>query len=73
MTPTEFRSARHALGLSLNALADRMGVTGRSIRRWEAGSIPLPTLAILAMRYLRRDRPTSQATATDNRPASGPE
>ena len=56
MTPTEFKAARRGLGLSQNALAARMGVTGRTIRRWEAGTIPIPGPVIVLMGYFAKAR-----------------
>ncbi len=53
MTPTEFKTARRELGLSQNALAKRMGVTGRTIRRWEAGDTQIPGPVIVSMRYFK--------------------
>ena len=38
MTPTEFRTAREGLGLSINQLAEVLGVEPRTIRKWEATS-----------------------------------
>ena len=37
MTPEELRAARKAMGLGQDALADALGVSGRSVRGWEAG------------------------------------
>lgn len=37
MTPTEFRAARHTLGLTLAQLARILNVDPRTVRRWEAG------------------------------------
>jgi len=42
MTPADFRKARHALGLSAQAMAFALGVSdGRTIRRWESGENPI--------------------------------
>lgn len=48
MTPQQFKQARNSLGLSCRALALEwgMGQNGeRSIRRWEAGSVPVNPIA----------------------------
>jgi DNA-binding transcriptional regulator YiaG len=37
MTPTEFRSARKALGLTQDQVARVLGVSPPTIRKWEAG------------------------------------
>ena len=42
MTPREFRAARLALGLSVEQLAERLGVDPRSVRRWQNGHGPIP-------------------------------
>lgn len=50
MTPSELKSARHALGLSAEGLADfcRVG-SGRTVRRWEDGTqdVPGPVTVLL--------------------------
>ena len=52
MTPAEFKAARHKLGLSANRCAEifRIG-SGRTIRRWEAGTqdIPGPAQILLTL------------------------
>ena len=52
MTPAEFKSARKALGLTVNALASELRTNERTIRRWEHGDISIPHTAVLAMKYL---------------------
>ncbi|TXI08752.1 MAG: hypothetical protein E6Q76_06785 [Rhizobium sp.] len=43
MTPGDLKAARHALGLSAEALAKWVGVSdGRTVRRWEAGDRDIP-------------------------------
>lgn len=42
MDATALRQARRDLGLSINALARAVGATGRTVRRWEAGSLAIP-------------------------------
>jgi DNA-binding transcriptional regulator YiaG len=42
MTDAEFRCVREWLGVTGDWLADHLGVTGRSVRRWEAGTAPVP-------------------------------
>lgn len=42
MTAAEFRIAREMLGVSGEWLASRLGVTERQVRRWEAGTSPVP-------------------------------
>lgn len=38
MTPTEFKEARHKLGLTLSQTAHIMGVDPRTVRKWEAAT-----------------------------------
>ena len=48
MTPAQFKEARHSLGFSCAALARLwgMGANGdRTIRRWEAGTVPVNPIA----------------------------
>lgn len=42
MTPAEFRCTRELLGLPVDWLADHLGVSVRSVARWEAGTHPIP-------------------------------
>jgi transcriptional regulator with XRE-family HTH domain len=52
MTPEQFKTARKALGLTINALADAFQINKRTVRRWECGDFPIPGTAVLAMQYL---------------------
>lgn len=55
MLPAEVRTARKALGLSANGLAEalRLGKGGgRTVRRWEAGDTPISGPASLAIELL---------------------
>lgn len=55
MTPAEFRAARKALGLSANGMAEalRLGKGGgRTVRRWEAGDVPVSGPVSLAVQLL---------------------
>jgi DNA-binding transcriptional regulator YiaG len=48
MTPKEFKAARNDLGFSAAGLAEtwKMGANGgRTIRRWESGSVPVNPIA----------------------------
>ena len=59
MTPDAIRTARRALGLSANGLAEalRLGKGGgRTVRRWEAGDTPISGPASLAIELLIRQR-----------------
>ena len=57
MTPTEFKEARHTLGLSTAKLAELFQVSsGRTVRRWEAGDRDIPGPAKVLMRWLVTDR-----------------
>ena len=59
LTPTDFRDARKALGLTQKALAEalRMGRHGwQSISKWEGGDNPIPGPVTVAMECLLKDR-----------------
>jgi len=48
MTPQDLKAARHTLGFSCAKLAElwSMGANGgRTIRRWEAGDVPVNPIA----------------------------
>ncbi len=58
MTPAEFKEARHKLGLSAAGLASlwNMGANGgRTIRRWEAGDVPVNPIAAYCIGLMLRD------------------
>ena len=42
MTPSDLKAARRRLGLSIRELATAVGATPRTVRRWQAGSLPIP-------------------------------
>ena len=55
MTPQEFKQARNTLGLSAAGLADlwSMGKNGgRTVRRWEAGDVPVNPIAAYCIRLM---------------------
>jgi transcriptional regulator with XRE-family HTH domain len=54
MTPCELRMVRHTLGLDQDHLARLLGVTERTVRRWEAGSHVIPDGAREDMEDLER-------------------
>lgn len=58
MTPTQVRSARRALGMTQDQLAQalRMGGDGkRAVRRWEAGDRCISGPASVAIGFMLRD------------------
>lgn len=38
MIPHDVKAARKTMGLSINGFADILGVSGRTVRRWEDGT-----------------------------------
>ena len=55
MTPDRIKEIRIALGLSQNGLAEalRLGANGgRTVRRWESGSMPISGPAQVAMELM---------------------
>lgn len=59
MKPSELRAIREGLGLSAAGLAEALGLAkhgGRTVRRWEAGSLPISRRTELAVKALASDR-----------------
>lgn len=56
MTPTDLKSARHLLGMSAEAFGQALGMTGRNIRRLEAGSIKIHASTAARVREMLRER-----------------
>ena len=50
MTAREFQAARRDLGLTIEALAERLGVEPRTVRRWQSGDRKIPSQAAEALR-----------------------
>jgi DNA-binding transcriptional regulator YiaG len=55
MTKKEFRTLRGLIKLSQANLAKELGVTLRTVARWERGEFPIPRVAELALRNLFRE------------------
>ena len=55
MTKGQFRELREAIDYSQAKLAKEMGVTVRTITRWETGEFPIPRIAELALRSVVRE------------------
>ena len=56
MTASAFKAARHALGMTIEALAERLGVEPRSVRRWQSGEREIPGPVVTALGLLLRAR-----------------
>jgi DNA-binding XRE family transcriptional regulator len=52
MRARELKAARTRLGLSQTALGKVLGVHRQSVARWELGSLPVPTVVVLAVEAL---------------------
>lgn len=50
MTPADYRSIREALGLTQAQLAERLGVTRKTVNARETGAGPITAEAALALR-----------------------
>jgi transcriptional regulator with XRE-family HTH domain len=55
MTKGQFKELREAIDYSQAKLAKEMGVTIRTIKRWETGEFPVPRIAELALRSVVRE------------------
>jgi len=55
MTAAEFRTLRDALGLSVEACCRIFAVADRTIRRWDAGRLPVPPQVAAELRAIDAD------------------
>lgn len=55
MTGRRFKELRKSMGYSQARLAREMGITIRTITRWERGEFPIPRIAELALRTVVRE------------------
>ena len=53
MTTDQFKQARNALGFSVNEMADALGISSRTIRRYEAGTWEITKITALAIEALQ--------------------
>lgn len=53
MTGTEIRELRQSYGESQEVFAARLGVTGKTVHRWEKGTVPLPAFRAKLARLAR--------------------
>ena len=56
MTASEFQTVRRDLGVTIEALAERLGVDPRSVRRWQSGEREIPGPVVTALGLLLRAR-----------------
>ena len=56
MTPSEFLSARKALGLNQAQLGDKIGITDRMIRHYERGDHKVPKVVGMLLARLVDER-----------------
>jgi transcriptional regulator with XRE-family HTH domain len=54
-TPDELRALISQLGMTQRAAARALDVEDRTLRYWASGQVPIPRMAILALRYLVAD------------------
>lgn len=53
MTPTEFRTARQALGLTVPEMAEALGIHRRTVYKYETGERDIPrTIELLIAKLL---------------------
>ena len=56
MTPERVRAIRDSAGLSIRELARELNIAPRSLRRWEAGTHPVPDDVIADLEWIERDQ-----------------
>jgi transcriptional regulator with XRE-family HTH domain len=80
VTPDQLRIQRRRFGLTQVELGMRLGVDGRTVRRWEAGDRKISAMAVrliatLSISRARSRAPSESETNTErrdlDRPASG--
>jgi predicted transcriptional regulator len=54
LTPTQFKTIRHKLGLSISQMADAIGVDERTIRRYESGDREIGKPVQILLEYIIR-------------------
>lgn len=52
MTPAEFRAARKRLGMTVDELAEALGMTDRMMNHYASGAQPVPVTVALAIEAL---------------------
>ena len=52
MTAQQLKQARQQLGLSVNAMAQRLGIDRNTYGKWERGEQRAPAIAATAIRWL---------------------
>lgn len=52
MTPEQIKQARQSLGLSVNAMAQRLGIDRGTYGKWERGEQRAPAIAATAIKWL---------------------
>ena len=52
MTTDQIKQARQQLGLSVNAMAQRLGIDRNTYGKWERGEQRAPAIAATAIRWL---------------------
>lgn len=52
MTTNEIKAARQSLGLTIQQMADRLGVDRDTYSQWERGRRKLPAIGVTAIRWL---------------------
>jgi len=61
MTPQELKGARRELGLSAEGMARALKIaSGRTVRRWEAGSRGIPGPVTIALRFMLEEKRKSE-------------
>ena len=56
MTSQEFKELRLQTGLNQTQLSKEWGVTDRTVRRWEAGDVPISPIAAYCLKMMAEVR-----------------
>lgn len=73
MTAAEFRIARERLGVSGDWLAAHLGVSGRTVRRWEADTAPVPDGVAADLRAVEEETAAFVAAVVEALRDDGPD
>lgn len=74
LTPAQIKAFRKALTVTQAGLAERLGVSRRTVEEWEAGRNPPPFMLTFALQGLAKPMPPSEwalLIGSDSHPPAG--